>query len=189
MKALLRGALIAWPLLAGTAVLATACHRAARPEDLPEVVPLGCDPVIAWDTTRPLPPSARVALLVPEFGGAFGEADGTLAAYLTDMGAGERVRTVIDSLAIQSWRGRTIRFMPGRYSYRQLREWAYCLRPNLSGPGIASLLIAERENRLRMVVVDEAAWARVEAIIRKLSIPRDAVMLEKGGYVQPTPGA
>ncbi|MFL5593184.1 MAG: hypothetical protein ACJ785_01100 [Gemmatimonadaceae bacterium] len=118
---------------------------------------------------------------VPEFGSAY--VDTVLKVYLTDLSASDRVRSVIDRYNLYGRRGREVRFVRGSYSYRELRGWGQCMLPYYPR-GVASFGVSERDNRDKFTVVNDDARKHLELVINRLGIPRAAIIIEHGDYVQ-----
>jgi hypothetical protein len=70
-----------------------------------------------------------------------------------------------------------IRFLPARYSYRQLEAWHMALWPYY-GTDVAMHGVDDRHNRLLVGATTEGARARVTAALPHLGIPTDAVRFE-----------
>ena len=123
----------------------------------------------------------RFATEVPEFGGA--DVDTVLKVYLTDLSARDRAQSAIDAYNLYDWRGREVRYMLGRYSFRQLRGWGECLLPYYPR-GVASYEVAESKNRNRFTVINDQARNELQLVIDRLGMPRDAFIIEHGEYAR-----
>jgi hypothetical protein len=146
-----------------------------------------CDSKAAWDIVvayaGPGWPSMRLAMVVPEFGGAY--VDTVLKVYVTDLSARDRLREAIDRYNSYGRRGREVRFIQGTYSYRDLRAWGQCILP-YTPRGVASYEVSERDNRNKFTVVTDAARQDLETVISRLDLPRAAFIIERGEYAKVT---
>jgi len=130
---------------------------------------------------------ARLAEQIPGFGGIFLDENGRIAVYLVE---GEvttlSVREVGATIArVLGWdeprlRAGVIRILPGRYNFRQLKEWNDQIFPHaFELRGVRWTDIDEAQNRLRIGVENEAAAEEVIETLVSLGVPREAVIVEE----------
>src|SRR5438105_3486009 len=142
---------------------------------------------------RVVTPSQQLGCVLPEFGGAHIDSTGTLDVFITDLRILPRARRILHyQLELQKRSQLPVRFVQGDYSFQQMESAIKQLFPYL-GPGVASVGIDEWVNRIRITYVTDDGRARMEDAIRKLRLPRKAIILEKGAYakvveVPATPG-
>jgi hypothetical protein len=174
-------------LLALAIVGTIGCHNPKPLGAIPSQGHAPCNPAAAWDTliarnTSGLGwPSMRLAVEVPEFGSAY--VDTVLKVYLTDLNARDRARAVIDRFDLYGRRGREVRFIQGKYSYRDLQGWGLCMLPYYPR-GVASFGVWERDNRDMFTVVNDDARKHLEIVIERLGIPREAFIIKHGEYAK-----
>jgi hypothetical protein len=129
-------------------------------------------------------PAQRLACVLPEFGGATIDSTGVLNVFLTNLGILPRANRIVRyELELDRRSQLQFRFIQGDFSYQELDLMTQKLLPYL-GAGIASVGIDEWVNRLRIAFVTDDARARVEKAIADLSLPRKAIILEKGEYAK-----
>lgn len=131
---------------------------------------------------------ARLAEQIPGFGGLFVDGE-RLSVYLMDLDTRERARPILEDFLRGSFphlAGLTddIRWLQGRYDWRQLVVWRSCLDDRLfQVDGIVSADTDESRNRLVYGYLSEEAIGAAEAELALTSVPRDAVILEIQGPV------
>lgn len=138
-------------------------------------------------------PQLRLAQQVPAYGGMFFDEqdNGILYVYLTDLAQEERVKRVVKEIFELRWSElhkypREIRVLQGRYSYLQLKTWYDCVNSWLAIPGLTMTDLDDRKNRI-IIGIDVGLKAKrkrqvleaVETILERLSIPREAVIVEE----------
>jgi hypothetical protein len=162
-----------------------ACYNAKPLGAIPSPGQPPCNVAAAWDSVAAHEslgwPSMRLAVEVPQFGSAY--VDTVLKVFLTDLSAGDRVRSMIDQYNLYGRRGREVRFARGAYSYRELRAWGQCMLPYYPR-GVASFGVSERDNRDKFTVVNDEARKHLELVINRLGLPRAAFIIEHGEYAQ-----
>jgi hypothetical protein len=138
-------------------------------------------------------PYMDLAQRVPAFGGMFFEHDNNiLYVYLTDLSQEEALKQAIKELYGPRWLEllmypQEIRVLQGQYSYLQLKAWHDCLSWwVLPIPGVTMTDIDDKQNRITIGIdmsLKAAKKRRVievlETAIERLSIPREAVILEE----------
>ncbi|MGH7563909.1 MAG: hypothetical protein ACREK5_05755 [Gemmatimonadota bacterium] len=126
---------------------------------------------------------ARLAERIPGFGGLFVDGE-RLAVYLIDLDTREKARPILEDFLRGSFphladQADDIRWLQGRYDWRQLVVWRSCLDDRLfQVEGIVSGDIDESRNRLAYGYQSEEAIGAAEAELARTSVPRDAVILE-----------
>jgi hypothetical protein len=121
---------------------------------------------------------ADLADRVPGFGGVYMRPDGSFDVVSAMPGRAVETTNAVDALL--SERGITgphrITVLPGRYNYRQLRDWkmrfATMAHHNIVRTGIDS-----RDNRFHVGVLDTATVVAIRADLNALGIPDSAVVL------------
>ena len=130
-------------------------------------------------------PSDQIAADVPTFGGAF-ISDGKLNVYLTPGGIGNQAaedaaREVIARvLASNGRQGMLVHFIPGAFSFIQLRTWETTLRNEYRQIGVHTAGIDERTNRLSIVVPTVIALNALDARVVSNAIPAQAISRSVG---------
>lgn len=145
---------------------------------------------------KPRPPQTlddlfeAVARQAPEFGGMFlGPDEETLQVYLTDISPASvaAVQRAIEAnfeASVIPPGGMVA--LQGQYDFRQLRGWyAHMMGPILSIPGVSLTDIDEAKNRLGIGVVSLDVEGRVIDQLTRLAIPREAVVIEETGPIEP----
>ena len=129
----------------------------------------------------------RIAREAPGFGGMFYE-DGRLHVFVT-IGAdrGAVLNRVGASLRA---RGRSvppsdITVIPAGRDYAELATLRERMSPVLAEPGVVFTDIDETRNELRVGVLDGVARGSIEAVLRRLGVPLDAVRIETTAPIQP----
>jgi hypothetical protein len=128
----------------------------------------------------------RIAEEVPGFGGMFYDSDGSLNIYLLEPGqAGEADRAVA-SICGDLAPGQ-VKVLEGQYGFLQLREWYWQLGKLLRMKGVVFMVIDEARNRVVFGVEKGNALARehVEQRLARLSVPREAIVVEQTDPVVP----
>lgn len=127
---------------------------------------------------------ARLAERVPGFGGLF--LDGAeVVVYLVDLSTREEAEPIIrDFLSESSDSDREIRWLEGRFDWRQLVVWKMCLFDRLFAlEGMTTADISESRNRIVFGVENEALIPRAEEEVAKTAVPDEAVEFERQGPV------
>jgi hypothetical protein len=133
---------------------------------------------------------AEVARRVPGFGGMFLSDDETiLQVYLTDLNplvitaARAAIAAVFGAQRIPQ---AGIRELQGQYGFLQLKEWKDRLLPlhALLSLNVSQTGIYHSKNRLRIGLLKMNSLSLVEQELVRLSIPREAVIIEEVGHVE-----
>lgn len=114
---------------------------------------------------------ARINDVVPGFGGLFIDDDGVVKVYMTAASKADLLTAAIEHVEI----------LEGRYEFNELLGWRVKLREVLGTPGLSTLDVDERTNRIRIGLEPEArriAAREIRRQMRELGIPRDAVVFE-----------
>ena len=136
-------------------------------------------------TPPPSSPSQVLGCVIPEFGGAFRDSTGVLNVFLTDLESAPRAGRIIHyQLEMQKRPDLPVRFVKGQYSFQQMNSIIKQLSPYIAGGGVAAVGINEWVNRITITYVTNEARDRLEDAIRRLAIPREAIVLEKGEYAK-----
>ncbi|MCS6912912.1 MAG: hypothetical protein RMK29_05125 [Myxococcales bacterium] len=145
---------------------------------------------------------AEVGRRAPAFGGLFVDEQGELRLYVVPpTGAGpqgallsrsERLARaeVVDAIATVLGPGRLPRggleVLPARFSFLRLKELHDRAWPHvLTQPGVVFTDIDEARNRLRIGLGPTARRADLEALLLRLGVPAEAVILDEVAEVEP----
>jgi len=138
-----------------------------------------------WDKSASQTLSERIALRIPEFGGAY--RDTALVVLLTDVTAGPRIEAALRAELEEAGRSDValgpFKYVKATYSLRSLRWWHICLRPSL-GNGVSGLGVDEFVNRVEVGVIADSVRPRVEREMARLGIPREAVVFRRMAYLR-----
>lgn len=121
---------------------------------------------------------ARLAELVPGFGGMYLDERGTTHVYLQDLSLAEKVQGL----------GEQVEVHQGEYDFRDLYAWKDELRPLLAQRGAAFLDIDEMRNRIVFGVERESLGdfdQELQSLLRNTSIPAQAVVVEEAETYEP----
>lgn len=131
-------------------------------------------------------PSARLARLVPGFGGAFLDPTGALVVWVRDLRAGNAAR---DALAAEMQRrGRRlsrIQFVQAKFGFEQLERWQGSVASTPGLDGLVSFEIDEVNNRLRLGVASPASQEAISERLVSAGVPRDALAFTITPYPEP----
>lgn len=128
-------------------------------------------------------PSQRIAAKLPQFGGAYRNAEGRLTVTLTDMAARPEAEQAVASVLRQIGRAEMeVDYMPAARSFRALDQWVEALAA-AGVPGATGFGIDERSNRLRIDAMSEVGVPGIRALLHRLGIPQEAVALEVTGPI------
>lgn len=136
---------------------------------------------------------ARMAEIVPEFGGIFFDDFGTLNVYLTDLSKAQEAFARLEPLLLDYF-GRETEIIPsthvwkaiqGRYNYTQLTEWYNKVIATIfQDPLVVKTDIDERNNRITVgikrpnVALNTQDMYRLAQRIKNLGVPLEAVAFE-----------
>src|SRR3990167_4388756 len=112
----------------------------------------------------------------PGFGGMFFDED-TLKVYLSNPSQKSAAEAAITSVFGRE-RAKNIQILQGKYNFVQLKEWNNRAGELFDIQGIVYIDADEKENRVK-IGVDNSDIKTVEQRLDRLSIPRDAVIIEK----------
>lgn len=149
---------------------------------------------------------ARVAQVVPGFGGMFNE-NGEVKIYLKGAGqlsATQRksrksaaIRALIDILGKEEVFFETpaedlttpsyndlVRVLPAQYDYLQLTAWYDAIDPVLGVDNVVLVDLDASKNRLVVGVEKGTSTTGVEQKLKELKIPRKAIIFEEVGAIQ-----
>jgi hypothetical protein len=120
--------------------------------------------------------SARIAELVPEFAGAYRDAEGKLVVSVTTPIARHRAEAAAAALAAEAGRTEIFAHRLARYTYRDLDRWARTALLSAAQLGATSIAVDEIANAVRLGVGSAAQLqtARSAAVAR--GIPEDAIV-------------
>lgn len=129
---------------------------------------------------------AILAEEVPGFGGLFLDGD-RIAVHLMDLDTRERAAPIIRRF-LERDLGRFadlgIRWLQGRYDWRQLVVWRMCVGSRLSGiEGLQTSDISERDNRVVFGMTSEEAITEAEDVLSETAVPREAVRFRLEGII------
>ncbi len=122
---------------------------------------------------------AAIARDLPGFGGLFFDAAGDLNVYLTDPSREAAARSVVAAALGPKGMGKAgFRVQRGRWEFAQLAAWRGRLMSVMSVPGVVLSDVDEARNQIRIGVEDAAAGERVRAVLARLDVPTEAVVVE-----------
>jgi len=133
---------------------------------------------------------ADVAKRAPEFGGMFlGPNEQKLQVYLTNISK-DKVdavrRAIVAVFGAAAIPKGGIEALQGQYGFLQLNEWYTRIQASIwSTPGITFTDIDEAKNRLAIGVEQPEGEARVIEQLGRLGVPREAVVIQVTGPIQP----
>jgi len=133
---------------------------------------------------------AQVGTRVPAFGGMFvDEGRDTVYVFLVPGQTGTIAdvdQAMSDVFGANRPHEHHLEALPGQFTFLQLKSWRDQLRQRvLSLPGVAMTGIADAQNRLSIGLVTAEAAARVESELARIGIPRQAVVLQVVGPLEP----
>lgn len=129
------------------------------------------------DPRVPLTFNERLALRIPEFGGAFRQKDGSLGVFLTDFRGEPKARQLMQVELLQMGAKEThLHFLRGKYTYIELRR-IHANIPNL-GRGISSYGVDPSRNRYLITVTSAKEIAPMRDILRRAGLTLEAFVIE-----------
>jgi hypothetical protein len=162
-------------LLAGTAVLATACSDSTQPTppaDSPDIGPVGAarsdDPV-------------ALARQVPGFGGFFFDEAGVPTIYLKDVGLRTGAERALQPfLVAQGVAGSALQVRKGDFDWASLERWqAQASTEALALRGTVYVDADESRNRVKIGVERGTSAAQMKAALSRLGVPASAAVIEE----------
>ncbi|MCP4203446.1 MAG: hypothetical protein GY769_16130 [bacterium] len=139
----------------------------------------------------------EVGELVPDFGGMYlkGDALQIVVKNLGRLSRKERkakqieLEAALQTVFEDSLEGKAekVRLVEGRYSVLELQSWYRNFGEILALPGVDSADLDEVANRLKIVVTGEAPESEIKGLLREWHVPSDAVVIEVGAVVDPSP--
>jgi len=128
----------------------------------------------------------RVEERVPGFGGMFIGPDGRLAVYLLDRSQIAAVRSAIESVfGAQQVPAAGLLALQAQYTVSQLKRWTERATELLAFSGVTMVDLDEAKNRVAVGLEDDSSTPIVEQALRRLSIPREAVLIQVTGPIRP----
>lgn len=130
---------------------------------------------------------SRLAGEVPGFGGMFRGDDGRLHVYVREASAARgpavadlatRLQRELRASEVGGPMGRDLVVHEARYDFRELAAWNERAIPLLGVEGVVFTHADESRNRLRIGIESGASQERIEAAVRDLGIPADAVVFD-----------
>ena len=122
------------------------------------------------------------------FGGMFYDEHGVLSIYMKNPGndviALSAVRAVRGEEALSKSAG-PVNILQGQYDFRDLKAWRDKLREKMRIAGVIALDLDEAKNRVWIGVKNQSVIDQVRALLAKLGIPQEAVLIEVTEPVQP----
>jgi hypothetical protein len=172
-------------LLAAGAITTAACNdetpTTTGPSPGPEAPQLRQEQGVSPD---PLLAHART---IPGFGGFFVDPSGHATVYLKEPAQRGRAEVALTGTLRGLGKSSTdLRVLRGDYEYLQLHEWLTRAAPEvLAVTGAVFADLDEGTNRLRLGVETSAAESRVRAVLARLAIPSEAVVVEQTEAILP----
>ncbi|HEX5575666.1 MAG TPA: hypothetical protein VFX42_07310 [Gemmatimonadales bacterium] len=169
-------------LAAGTLILAAACSdrtEPTAPDNPPATVSL--QPRSQGTPDDPI----ALARQVPGFGGFYLDDQGTPVVYLKSVAErGNAQRALAPFFQSQALSASQLRVLPARYEWAQLESWSSQATTEVLGvPGTVFVDADEASNRVA-IGVEHGARARIQGIVARLGIPKEAVVLQETGQVR-----
>ena len=128
----------------------------------------------------------RVERMVPGFGGMFIEVDGRLAVYLLDTSPVSAAGSAIETVFGPSLTAGGVRAVQGQYTVSQLKAWTErASAVVLDVPGVTMVDVNEAKNRVTIGVEDDSRTHTVKDVLSSLKIPREAVLIQVTGQINP----
>ncbi|HXF05791.1 MAG TPA: hypothetical protein VNM72_10305 [Blastocatellia bacterium] len=123
----------------------------------------------------------EVARRVPSFGGMYSDAEGHLFVYLLDPDArAEAEAAIVSVFGRETIPVEGIRVVRGQYRFLDLKAWHDRLTAILlDTPGVVLTDVDEARNRVLIGTMTGDPPARLDAILKKHAIPREAIIVEK----------
>ncbi len=123
---------------------------------------------------------AEVAIRHPGFGGMFINAEQGLSVYLLDPTQSAAAEAAIAAVfGPQRIPREGIQALQGQYGFLQLKEWYNRMVAVWEISGVALIDIDEGRNRLAVGLEQIAQRGAVEDKLKRMGIPRDAVIIEE----------
>lgn len=142
-------------------------------------------PMETWDDRL-----LRVEKSAPGFGGMFTAPDGRLTVYLLDPSRVAAARAAIEAVFGPSQVPPAgIHAVRGQYTISQLKRWSDRANQLLEIPGVVIVDLDEGRNRVTIGVEQKGRIPSVERALRRLQIPREAVVFVVEGPIIPLQGA
>lgn len=131
----------------------------------------------------------EIARRVPSFGGMYTDAQGHLYVYLLEPDARVEAEAAIRSVfGPDTLPAEGIRVVLAQYSFLDLKAWHDRLTGVvLNKPGVVLTDVDESRNRLLIGTITGKPPARLDTLLKKLAIPREAVIVEKVEPIGPLP--
>jgi hypothetical protein len=147
----------------------------------------GGDPGLPGVSQDPAPSQARLATMIPEFGGYFLDETGRPTVYLTDEARRPIAERALGGfLSTRGWGIADLRVRRGTFRYADLADWyRRGWASVLSIPGVVLGDVDEARNRLRFGVLDAGAADQARIVLARLGIPADAVVIETRSAIAP----
>lgn len=173
-----RSRLLSLGLASGVALTLAACQDDSNPT-APDAVPQSAR--VQASQGADLPPASEFARQVPGFGGFFLDRSGNPSLYLTrGSSRAPAERLLAGYLSRRGLTAAAIRVLEGRYAWQQLERWqAQATAEALAVPGAVFVDNDETSNRVRIGVEHLSAMANVRAVLARLRIPDQAVIVER----------
>jgi hypothetical protein len=168
-------------LAAGTLILVGACSDRTEPTapDNPPVT-VSLQPGSQGTSDDPI----ALARQVPGFGGFYLDDQGAPVVYLKNVAErGNAQRALAPFFQSQALSASQLRVLPARYEWAQLEGWSSHATTEVLGvPGAVFVDTDEASNRVT-IGVEHGARARIQGIVARLGISKEAVVLQETGPV------
>jgi hypothetical protein len=161
-----------------------ACRDAAAPEPgQPTLSPSAA----ALALQEPADEQAALARAVPGFGGLFLDEAGAPTVYLTDAGERGAAQRALAPIAREhGFATSDLRVRRGQFTYAQLAGWfGPASRGALAERGVVYAHLDEASNRVTIGVENAEAGGRARALLERLGVPDEAVLVRESKPVRP----
>ena len=164
-------------LAAGTLLLAAACSDRTEP-----TAPNSSPGSVSFQPANQGTPDDPIALArsVSGFGGFYLDDQGTPVVYLRNAAErGNAERALGPFFQTQGISASKLRVLPARFEWGQLEGWSLQATPEVLGaPGAVFVDADEATNRVT-IGVKPGMQARIQGIVARLGIPKEAVVLQE----------
>jgi hypothetical protein len=162
-------------LVAGSAILATACSDSTQPTP-PTVPSADLGPAVGLQSDDPV----ALARQVPGFGGFFYDEAGVPTVYLEDVGLRAGAERALQPFLAAQGAGSALQVRKADFDWASLERWqTLATTEALSLRGTVYVDADESRNRVKIGVEPGAAAGPVKAALARIGIPAAAAVIEE----------